>query len=160
MQITDSQRLGYYSTERTEYASGDYVLVKYRTGSAPTRLHTKLKGPFRVISNLNNYVLLDLVNNIHKHYHLTDLKPFIFDPSIVDPLDIARRDYLEFFIEKVIEHRGNPKRKKSLEFLIQWVGYDSSYNSWEPWNNFRDTECLHEYLRSKDMSNLIPKKFN
>ena len=161
LQLTDSQRLGYYSTERTEYAAGDYVLVAYRTGSAPTRLHTNKMGPMRVISNnLNTYVLLDLVNNKQKHYHITDLTPFIFDPSIVDPLDVARKDYLEFFIDKIIEHRGNTKRKKSLEFLIQWVGYDSSYNSWEPWNNFRDTECLHEYLRDKGLSNLIPKKFN
>ena len=160
LQITDSERLGYYSTERTEYVAGDYVLVKYRTGSAPTRLHSNFKGPMRVISNiLNKFTLLDLVTNKEKHYHITDLKPFIFDPSIVDPLDIARRDYLEFFIEKIIDHRGNIKRKKSLEFLIQWLGYDSSYNSWEPYGNFRDTECLHEYLLNKGMNYLIPKKF-
>jgi transposase InsO family protein len=160
LKITDSQRLGYYSTERTEYAAGDFVLVSCRKPLAPTRLHTKLQGPLRVISNNGNeYILFDLVKNKEKHYHITDMRPFHFDPSITDPLDIARRDYLEFFIEKVLDHRGYPKRKNSLEFLIQWMGYDSSYNSWEPWNNFKDTECLHDYLRQKNLSNLIPKKF-
>jgi transposase InsO family protein len=160
LQITDSQRLGYYSTERTEYASGDFVLVNCRKQLAPTRLHTKLQGPFRVISNNGNeYILFDLVRNKEKHYHITDMRPFHFDPSITDPLDIARRDYLEFFIEKVLDHRGYPKRKNSLEFLIQWMGYDSSYNSWEPWSNFRETECLHDYLREKNLSHLIPTKF-
>jgi transposase InsO family protein len=160
LQITDSQRLGYYSTERTEYASGDFVLVNCRKQLAPTRLHTKLQGPLRVISNNGNeYILFDLVKNKEKHYHVTDMRPFHFDPSITDPLDIARRDYLEFFIEKVLDHRGYPKRKSSLEFLIQWMGYDSSYNSWEPWSNFSETECLHDYLREKNLSSLIPKKY-
>ena len=160
LQLTDSQRLGYYDPERTEFASGDYVLVQYRTGSAPTRLHTKWKGPLRVISNnLSHYKLLDLITNKEKNYHITDLKAFFFDPTIHDPLDIARKDYLEFFVEKVLAHKGDPRRKKSLEFQIQWLGYDSTYNSWEPWHNFRDVECLHDYLKNNDMSFLIPKKF-
>jgi transposase InsO family protein len=160
LKITDSQRLGYYSTERTEYAAGDFVLVSCRKLLAPTRLHTKLQGPLRVISNKESeYVLFDLVKNKEKHYHITDMRPFHFDPSITDPLDIARRDYLEFFVEKVLSHRGSPKRKSSLEFLIQWMGYDSSYNSWEPWSNFKETECLHDYLLERNLSYLIPKQF-
>ena len=160
LQLTDSQRLGYYDPERTEFASGDYVLVQYRTGSAPTRLNTKWKGPLRVISNnLSHYKLLDLITNKEKNYHITDLKAFFFDPTIHDPLDIARKDYLEFFVEKVLAHKGDPRRKKSLEFQIKWLGYDSTYNSWEPWHSFRDVECLHDYLKDNDMSFLIPKKF-
>jgi transposase InsO family protein len=160
LQLTDSQRLGYYDPERTEFASGDHVLVKYRTGAPPTRLHTKWKGPLRVISNhFSHYTLLDLVTNKEKVYHITDLKDFFFDPSIHDPLDIARKDYLEFFVEKVLAHKGDPRRKKSLEFHIKWLGYESSYNSWEPWHNFKDVEFLHDYLRDNNMSFLIPKKF-
>jgi hypothetical protein len=89
------------------------------------------------------------------------MRPFHFDPSVINPLDIARRDYLEFFVEKVLDHRSSPKRKSknSLEFLIQWMGYDSSYNSWEPWSNFGETESLHDYLRVKKLSYLITKNF-
>jgi hypothetical protein len=119
LKITDSQRLAYYSTERTEYAPGDFVLVSYRKSLAPTRLHTKLHGPLRVVRSAGNeYLLFDLVKNKEKHYHVTDMHPFHFDPSIIYPLDIARRDYLEFFIEKVLDHRGSLKCKSSLEFLI------------------------------------------
>jgi hypothetical protein len=160
LKITDAKRLGYYSTERTEYATGDLVLVECLKERPPTRLHTKLIGPMRVVSNKGNeYVLHNLVTNLPRHYHVMRIHPFHFDPSVTDPLDIARRDYLEFFIEKVLDHRGHTHRKKSLEFLIQWTGFDASYNSWEPYKNFRDTERLHEYLRSKELSNLIPKKF-
>ena len=42
-----------------------------------------------------------------KDYHVSDMKPFVFDFAMVDPLDIARRDQMEFFIEKILDHRGN-----------------------------------------------------
>jgi hypothetical protein len=79
------------------------------------------------------------------------MSPFHFDPSITDPLDMARRDYLEFFIEKVFDRGGSPQLKKYLKFLIKWTGYDLSYNSWEPWSNSRDTECLHEHLHKNNL---------
>jgi transposase InsO family protein len=160
LRLTDSHRIGFYTTERTEFAAGDMVLVNCRKLLAPTRLHTKLLGPLRVLSNNgNHYHLIDLVQNRPKYYHVKDMRLFHFDPSITNPIDIARRDYLEFFIEKVIQHRGDVRRRKSVEFLIKWVGFDSSYDSWEPFANFRDTECLHDYLNLKGLSNLIPKKF-
>jgi hypothetical protein len=70
-----------------------------------------------------------LVNNKPKHYHINDMSQFQFDPSITDSLDIARRDYVKFFIRKILDHRRSLQRKKSLAFLIQWTGYDPSYNS-------------------------------
>jgi hypothetical protein len=98
------------------------VLAKYRKSSdlypAPTRLHTYWQGPLKVISNnLSEYLLLDLVKHKQKSYHVTDLKPFIFDPLKIDPLDIARRDYLEFFIEKIIAMSGDIKKVSTLNFM-------------------------------------------
>ena len=43
--------------------------------------------------------LLNLIN-------VSDMKPFVFDSALVDPLDIARRDQMEFFIVKNSNHRG------------------------------------------------------
>ena len=46
----------------------------------------------RVIKGLNSrYTLLDLITGKEKDYHVSDMKPFVFDSAIVDPLDIARR---------------------------------------------------------------------
>ena len=36
-----------------EYLPDSYVLVHYRTGLPPTRLHTNWKGPMRVIKEIN-----------------------------------------------------------------------------------------------------------
>jgi hypothetical protein len=99
----------------TEFPHGSYVLVKYRTGQPPTRQHTFWRGPLKVITNdQSEYILYDLINNKKKPYHASDMKPFIFNPLQVDPLDIARRDYLEFFVEKILDVTGDTKRVTTL----------------------------------------------
>jgi hypothetical protein len=50
------------------------------------------------------------------------MKPFIFNPLQVDPLDIARRDYLEFFVERILDVTGDPKRVTTLKILVKWLG--------------------------------------
>jgi hypothetical protein len=144
----------------TEFLPDSFVLVKYRKGSAPTRMHTQWKGPLRVISNeRSEYILLDLITNKQKPYHASDMKPFIFDPLKTDPQDIARRDYLEFFVEKILDIMGDTKRVSSLQFHIKWLGFNETHNSWEPWKNLRDLAVLHEYLKRNNLGQLIPKKF-
>jgi transposase InsO family protein len=159
--FTDSMHLGTYPALRTDYAPGTFVLVKYREGAPPTRLHTVLKGPLRVIGGKNPvFSLLNLITNKSKDYHVSDIKPFLFDPLHTVPLDVARKDYLEFFIEAILKHSGNKSSKKTnLRFYIKWLGYDDDRNSWEPYSNIRDTSQCHEYLKSHHMSNHIPKKF-
>ena len=51
----------------------------------------------RVIKGLNSRYTL-LITGKEKDYHVSDMKPFVFDTAIVDPLDIARRDQMEFFM--------------------------------------------------------------
>ncbi len=148
----------------TEYKPGTYVLVKYRNSSnlypAPTRLHTYWKGPLEVISNvLSEYVLLDLITDKKKPYHVSDMRPFNYDPLLINPLEIARKDYLEFFIEKILEMAGDTKKCTTIDFLVKWVGYDETYNLWLPYKEIRDTEILHSYLRENNLNKLIPKKF-
>ena len=143
-----------------EYPTDSCVLVHYRTGLPPTRLHTHWHGPMKVIKGLNSrYKLLDLITGKEKDYHVSDMKPFVFDSAIVDPVDVARRDYMEFFIEKILNHRGNLKLKTDIEFLVNWLGYDETHNSWEPYSNLRDSEQLHAYLLQKNLQRLIPIKF-
>jgi hypothetical protein len=149
---------------KAAYLQGSYVLVKYRNSSdlypAPTRFHTFWKGPLRVISNvLSEYLLLDLIPNKEKPYHVSDMKPFIFDPLNVNPTDIARRDYLEFFIEKILEMAGDVKKVSTFDFKVKWLGYDDTYNLWLPWKDLREATILLSYLRAKNVNNLAPKQF-
>ena len=83
----------------------------------------------------------------------------IISYALVDPFDIARRDQIEFFIEKISDHRGKLSHRKSLRIFVRWMGYDRSYDSWEPFANLCDSDHLHSYLREKNLTQLIPSKF-
>ena len=127
----------------------------------PTRLHTAWNGPLRVISNnQSEYLLRDLITNKEKPYHASDLKAFNHDPLHTNPTDIARRDYLEFFVEKILDMTGDIKKLNSLQFQVKWVGYDETYNSYEPWKNLCDVAVPHDYLKANNLHRLIPKKFS
>ena len=143
-----------------EYLPNSYVLVHYRTGLPPTRLHMNWKGPMRVIKGLNSRcTLLNLMTGKEKDYHLSDMEPFIFNSALVDPLGIARCDQMEFFIEKISDHRRKLSHQKSLELSVSWLGNYESCDSWEPYAYLRDSDHLYSYLRERNLTQLIPTKF-
>ena len=83
----------------SHFEVGSFVLAAQRT-QPETRMHTLWRGPFRVLSNKKGeYTLLNLITQKDVRYHMSQLKPFLFDPLHTDPSDVARRDYLEFFID-------------------------------------------------------------
>ena len=57
-----------------------------------------------------------------KEFSVSDMIPFVFDAALTDPLDDARRDNMEYFIDKILQHRGNLKKKTEIEFLVSWLG--------------------------------------
>ena len=143
----------------TVFETGAFVLVASREGS-PSRLHTPWLGPMRILSSKGSeYLLLNLVNRKEKHYHAKHMKHFIFNPHNTTPIDIDRRDYIEFFVGKILAHTGNPTRTGSLFFIVKWSAYDETHNTWEPYTGLRKTEHLHAYLREKNLLGLIPQEF-
>ena len=93
----------------TVFPIGSYVLVKQEHPA--TRLHTKWKGPFRVVSlEGSEYVLANLITHKHNSVHVKNLKIFDYDPSMGLPADTARRDYMEYFVEKVLNRSDYTKK--------------------------------------------------
>ena len=66
----------------------------------------------------SSYTLLDLITGKEMDFHVSNIKPFVFDSAVVDPTDVARRDYMEYFVDKILQHRGNPKKSFSMEFEV------------------------------------------
>ena len=64
---------------------------------------------------------------------MTQIKPFHFDPMKTNPTDIARRDYLEFFIEEILDMEGNISQYGTLRFKVKWLNYPQENNTWELW---------------------------
>lgn len=57
---------------------------------------------------------------------------------------MALRDKQEFYVQAIHGVKGHPQRKKTLQFLVQWEGYDE--RTWEPWSHLRNNIILHKYL--------------
>jgi hypothetical protein len=75
----------------------------------------KSYGYFKVIDHKQvEYTLLDLTINKEKRYHSTQMKPFLFNPLRTNPTDVSRKDYLEIFIETILQHTGDIKRLSTL----------------------------------------------
>jgi hypothetical protein len=91
---------------------------------------------------------------------ITQLVPFEYDPSIVDPKEIALHANGEFLVERIISLNGNKNGqrrylKKDLLVKVQWVGYTEPSD--EPYSNLKFTDKFHEYCRINHHKYLIPK---
>ena len=143
----------------TEFAVNSYVTLSY-PDRAPSKVMTARKGPFLVVSSSNHeYVLEDLVGGKKVGpVHVTRLKKFVFDATREDPQEIATHDNMEFYVEAVLDHepKHQPSRhRRDLVFLIKWLGYDDSHNSWEPWAELRANRVVHAYMRANTMASII-----
>ncbi len=150
--------------EVTRFDAGDWVLaMPYNnplTGrrAAGDKLSSFWEGPFQVISSSGNtYRLRDTVQDREIQRHVTELKRFFFDPQHTDPEVVAQIDRREFVIEAVLDHRGDLKRKKTLEFLVRWKGYSKDFDLWLPWKEVMYTSQLRTYLAQHELLKLLPR---
>ena len=97
-------------------------------------------GPFKVLEKLkyNNYkISIPDTLKLHPVFHTSKLKPYIKDYSKSRENNIGSVILAEgdegYLVEKIMNVRGRGKNKK---YLIKWIGYADSENSWEPAHSF------------------------
>ena len=157
----------------TEYPVGSYVLLTYShkddpqllSKHRPNKFAYNYKGPMRIVNKIGSrYTIRDLVTNKTQTVHISRLRPFYYDPRIIDPRKIARDSNDEYDIESILDIQGSLKRKRyiksDLKFLVKWKGYDDSYNTWEPYKALKETRQLHTYLNNNNLEYLIPMKYS
>jgi len=132
------------------------VLVTYPERPS-SKLHARLRGPFKVMERFNDdtYSCINLVNGQALSFHISQLRPYTTDiggPNALTPVEVAAKDYEEFMVSNILDHRVIPRGKISkrthLEFLVSWLGYDDSANSWEPYANLKDLHALSDYVET------------
>ena len=146
-----------------EFPVNSFVLMSYPEGRMgalpPTKLHLNLKGPLRVVKVVGaHYDVQNLTTGSIDTVHQKRLKPFLYDATVTDPATIARRDQIEFVVEEVVQHIGSPKRKSEMDFLVKWLNYEATENSWVPWRELRNNTELHKYLNENGMQKLVPRE--
>jgi hypothetical protein len=144
---------------------GSYVLVEYDDSALkgrgpPHKLMPFKRGPYRVVNSIGTrYTVLNLLTNKHEDVLIYQLHPFSYDAAEYDPKEIAARGNEEFVVAKILAHEGDPKYKTSMKFLVHWEGYDDpSEHTWESYKNIRLVDKLHDYLKTHNMKNLIPRE--
>lgn len=153
----DSHHMSTFSPNFAEFPVNSYVLLDPPEGSR-TKLQTRKKGPYQVVNSVGSkYVLQDLLSGKNFETHYTNLSPFNFDEERTSPTDVAMHDEQEFLIDRIVSHRGDRTRRSSMEFLVKWIGFADTYDSWEPYANLRDTASLSEYLAANRLRSLLPK---
>jgi hypothetical protein len=160
----DKEHLENRPPEHVTFAVGDYVLIGYPdsffSGSAkpPTKLLPYRKGPMKILEIINDsYTVLDLVSRNAQTVHVSRVYPFYYDPSRVDPENIALRDTEEFVVEAIVDDTIDENSKRKWRFRVRWKGYDESNDTWSSWDSLKDVGILHDYLRSQGRAYAIPR---
>ncbi len=149
--------------EITEFPINSYVLVNYEgeNNKPPSKLHTFLRGPLRIVNrNGPIYTLENLVKNKWEDFHVKLLHPFKFDATSVDPQEVAQHDEDHFGIAEVRNHRflSHQQNRRDLEFLVLFEGDKEPV--WQPWSiDIGSNEKIHAYLDQNSMRRFIPVKF-
>jgi hypothetical protein len=149
--------------EITEFPINSYVLVQYENDEhmAPSKLHTKWRGPLQVVKNVGAiYTLRNLVTDKWEDFHVKLMKPFHYDSSEVDPTDIALHDEEFHIIESIKEHRfrGPQTYRTNLQFLVKWK--NEAKPSWHKWSlDLARNEIVINYLKIHGLQRFVNKRY-
>ena len=128
--------------------------IKFVTGKK--KLHHRYLGPFKVESLVEphgNAVRLKLPESykIHPVFHVSLVRPFKADSTVptITPHEPEIVDGVPHYkVETILAKRTRSKgrRRRVIEFLIKWLGYDDTHNSWEPRDNIND-DLVGDHIR-------------
>jgi hypothetical protein len=127
------------------FAEGDFVCAKY-PGRPPHKLSPRYRGPLVILNRRGDvYDCQDLLTQQVCHFHLDDLKMYVHDPRESREW-VTAPDRDQYFVEAIVDHRGDPRRKSTLEFRVRWQGFGEEEDTWLLHRYVKDLEALTPYL--------------
>jgi hypothetical protein len=149
----------YYNQDKEqqpEYNIGDkvWLLRRFITTKRPSsKLDYTRLGPFKIVNKIGTRAFkLELPNTmkIHPVFHVSLLEPFIVNTIprriLPPPVPIEVDGIKEYEVEKVLNSRI---RRKKLEYLVDWKGYDISERTWEPLENLANSTDLIKQFHNR-----------
>ncbi|KAJ9507614.1 hypothetical protein QJQ45_019205, partial [Haematococcus lacustris] len=156
MAAAQSRQAAYANKARrdVEYKVGQKVLLstknlKLQPGKA-RKLIPRYVGPFEILLLVGAVaVKLDLpasMSRLHPVFHVSLIKPYTgTDVGFMPPPVTWMDETPVYYVERLLDHKG-VKDNKASYYLVQWEGYDSTHNTWEPRANLTDCDkVLAEY---------------
>jgi hypothetical protein len=165
--VRQAQQANKKRNDEPTFAVGDLVMVdssdrrsRYKTRTQDSRaakLFPRWDGPYKVIEaypQTSNYKLdLPTGDRAHPVFHSSKLKAYKLNnpatfpsrhPPRPEPLDVEGEK--QFVVEAIVDEKG---RGRARRYLVKWVGYPDSENTWEPAANVEDTEALDGWEEKK-----------
>ena len=143
-------------------AVGDEVLLSadgIQLKGRGNKLCSPYIGPFKItaVVNANAYTLAlpPQLQALHPTFNISKLKlyrdgmeAFPSRPQRFNRPPAAIADSngdQEYIVERIIAQRRS--RRGEEKYLVQWRGYPSEHNTWEPYESVKDCEALDEWER-------------
>eukprot|EP00873_Tetraselmis_striata_P025205 jgi/Tetstr1/445469/TSEL_033248.t1 len=159
-----------FAEANTVWLSTEHMLTR----NQPTRkFRQRYIGPYPVTAKISSQAYrlrLPPTSDCHNVFHISRLRRCVNPDAQSDAVPYSVEPPVdEFVVERVldfsIERREYMfKRGLCLVFLVRWLNYDSSHDSWEPYSALRLVGALHDFarasrhlqdtLRSKNYANL------
>jgi hypothetical protein len=113
--------------------------------------HVKV-GPFLIKEQSGpvNYILdLPADARIHRKFHVKMLEPADPETPLQRTFYYQTEEENEFEVEKILEERLEGRSwDRERFYLVKWLGYDDSENTWEPESNLVNCqEKIQEYKK-------------
>ena len=137
-----------------KFHKGEWVLIRQKNHEKG-KLDLPWKGPYIVISHMGNDVsLYDEVQQteVNKE-HVDNVKSYL--GSAEQALDAARSSAKESEIQKILYHEGDPNRRNSMTFILQYR--DGSISPPLVYGLVKCTAALEQY--AKDNRDLLPLRY-
>ena len=135
--------------------------------SRPDKLSHAYNGLYQIIKidRETNSVSLknEIKNQVLNDISISHIHPFNYDKEAINPAQVQAHVSDEFFVEKILKHRGKFDKnrkylKKTFEVRVRWKGYDEKHDSWEPFTLIRDNEIFHQYAIRHNMIYMLSKE--
>ena len=139
----------------TTFEIGDKVWLEARNlrrNVVTPKFAPKRKGPFKikkVLSTLSYQLDLPKSWKIHPTFHISLLSLYketdTHGPNYIRPPPELVNGEEEYEVERILKHRGHPKRH---QYLIRWKDYEADEDSWIPEKDLgNSSEILLEYKK-------------
>jgi transposase InsO family protein len=153
-----NQSISYVNKKRKtapQLKEGDkvYLHTKNLRSKRPSKGldHVKV-GPF-LVSKKNGPVTYTLKlpadAKIHPRFHINLLEPADKDTPLQRTWRYETEEDNEFEVEKILDHRRYGVRASENEYLVKWLGYDDSENTWEPETNLDNCKQMVQQYHKK-----------
>jgi hypothetical protein len=138
----------YYNIEPI-FKQGDKIYLIRRniqTKQLNTKLDHKKLGLFkikRVAGPINYKLVLPKTINIHPVFHISFLELVLLGALLVPITEIEPvNPNTKYKIEEILDHK---KVRNYIKYLVKWIGYLYSENTWETKITLKNLEKFAEY---------------